>query len=61
MGLSQESLALLAQVERSHLGKIERGEHIPNLVLIFRLASNHQMPPGELVDRAASLLMNDRG
>jgi transcriptional regulator with XRE-family HTH domain len=56
MGLSQESLALLAQVERSHLGKIERGEHIPNLVLIFRLANNLKMPPGELVDRAATLL-----
>jgi len=56
MGLSQESLALLSQVERSHLGKIERGEHIPNLVLIFRLAHNLKIPPGELVGRAAKLL-----
>ncbi len=57
MGLSQESLALLAQVERSHLGKIERGEHMPNLVLIFRLASALEIAPGALVDRAAKLML----
>ena len=56
--LSQEALAHAAQVERSHLGKIERGEHMPNLVLIFRLASALSIAPGELVDRAAKLMQD---
>ena len=37
-GIAQESLAHLAGVERSHMGKIERGEHMPTLALIFRIA-----------------------
>lgn len=35
---SQEVLANLAGVERSHMGKIERGEHVPTLVIIMRIA-----------------------
>ena len=34
LGISQETLAGAAQVERSHIGKVERGEHMPNFVLI---------------------------
>src|SRR3546814_12366243 len=37
-GISQEALALRADVERSHRGKIERGEHAPNLALVMKLA-----------------------
>src|SRR3546814_10041378 len=37
-GISQEALALRAGVERSHLGKIERGEHQPNLGLVLKIA-----------------------
>jgi transcriptional regulator with XRE-family HTH domain len=55
-GISQEELANLAQVERSHMGKIERGEHMPNFVLILRLANALQISPGALVDKAASLI-----
>lgn len=36
--MSQELLANLAGIERSHMGKIERGEHIPTLVIIMRIA-----------------------
>jgi transcriptional regulator with XRE-family HTH domain len=50
--MSQEELSHLAGVERSHMGKIERGEHVPNLVLIFRLASALSVKPGLLVDQA---------
>ncbi len=52
MGLSQEELASAAHVERSHMGKIERGEHMPNFVLILRLAKALMISPGTLVDRA---------
>ena len=37
-GLAQEELAALAEIERSHMGKIERGEHMPTLALILRIA-----------------------
>lgn len=56
IGISQEELASRAQVERSHMGKIERGEHMPNFVLILRLANALQISPGALVDQAASLI-----
>jgi len=38
-GIAQESLAHLASVERSHMGKVERGEHMPTLAIIFKIAS----------------------
>ncbi len=37
-GIAQEELASLAGIERSHMGKIERGEHMPTLALILRIA-----------------------
>lgn len=36
--IAQETLAHLAGIERSHIGKIERGEHMPTLVIILRIA-----------------------
>ena len=37
-GISQEALANLADIERSHMGKVERGEHMPTLVIVFKIA-----------------------
>lgn len=37
-GIGQEDLAHQAGIERSHLGKIERGEHMPTLALILKIA-----------------------
>ena len=37
-GIAQESLAHLAGIERSHMGKIERGEHMPTLAMILKIA-----------------------
>jgi len=37
-GVAQETLALLAGIERSHMGKIERGEHMPTLAIILKIA-----------------------
>ena len=58
MGISQEALSSLASVERSHMGKIERGEHLPNLVLILRLARALEIRPGELIDVTQDLIGN---
>lgn len=38
-GVAQETLAFRAGVERSHMGKIERGEHMPTLALILKIAA----------------------
>jgi len=53
LGVSQEELGNRAQIERSHMGKIERGQHLPNLALILRLAIALSTAPGILVDKAA--------
>ena len=37
-GVAQETLAHLAGIERSHMGKIERGEHMPTLAIILKIA-----------------------
>jgi len=48
-GIAQEEMAALASVERSHMGKIERGEHMPTLALrpnaraIFRINASELM------------------
>lgn len=31
-------MAYLAGIERSHMGKIERGEHMPTLAIILKIA-----------------------
>lgn len=50
-GLAQEKLALLAGVERSHLGKIERGEILPTLPLILRLSKSLEVKAAVLISR----------
>jgi len=48
-GIAQEALAHLAGIERSHMGKIERGEHMPTLVLILKIARALGRSSGELM------------
>jgi transcriptional regulator with XRE-family HTH domain len=48
-GIAQEALAHLAGIERSHMGKIERGEHMPTLALILKIARALNRSAGELV------------
>lgn len=38
LGVAQEALAHLAGIERSHMGKVERGEHMPTLALILKIS-----------------------
>jgi len=42
-------VAALAGIERSHMGKMERGEHLPTLALIFKVANALKMSAAELV------------
>lgn len=48
-GMAQEELAALAAIERSHMGKIERGEHMPTLALILRIAIALNRSAAELI------------
>lgn len=53
-GIAQETLAFQAGVERSHLGKIERGEHMPNLSLILKIAAALKCSSAELMSATES-------
>lgn len=50
-GVSQENLALTAGVDRSYLGKIERGEGAPNIVAVVRIAAALGCSAAALVQR----------
>ena len=48
-GMAQEELAALAEIERSHMGRIERGEHMPTLALILRIAAALNKSAADLI------------
>lgn len=52
LGVSQEDLALRSNLERAHVGRIERGENQPTLWVILKLAEGLSIAPGLLVDHA---------
>jgi transcriptional regulator with XRE-family HTH domain len=52
MGLSQEALADLAGVDRSHMGKIERGERNVTFLNILRIAEAIHCKPSDLLSAA---------
>jgi transcriptional regulator with XRE-family HTH domain len=49
-GWTQERLAEVAGVAAIHVGFVERGENIPKLTMILRLAKALGVRPGELID-----------
>lgn len=50
-GVSQEDLAYRSNLERAHVGRIERGENQPTLWVILKLAEGLGVKPGVLVDQ----------
>lgn len=48
-GLSQEALADAAEIDRSHMGKIERGERNVTFLNIARIAKALQCKPSDLL------------
>ena len=55
-GIAQEELAALAEIERSHMGKIERGEHMPTLALILRIAVALNRSAADLIAATEEIL-----
>ena len=47
-GVSQEALAVDADVDRSYMGGIERGEHNLTVMNIVKIAGALDMPPSAL-------------
>ena len=58
-GVAQEALAHRAKVERSHMGKIERGEHMPTLALVLKIAKALGVSAGDLMYCTEALLPPD--
>ncbi|WP_184101185.1 helix-turn-helix domain-containing protein [Silvimonas terrae] len=51
-GLSQEALADAAGVDRSHMGKIERGERNVTILNVLRIARALGYAPSRLLEEA---------
>lgn len=49
LGLSQEALADMAEIDRSHMGKIERGERNVTILNILKIAGALELKPSELL------------
>lgn len=48
--LTQEDLALLCGIDRTHIGRIERLERNPGLEILDKIALGLKIPLGELLD-----------
>jgi len=57
--ISQEALAGLAGIERSHMGKIERGEHMPALTAVWKLSCALGITASQLLAVAERKLPNE--
>jgi transcriptional regulator with XRE-family HTH domain len=51
-GISQEQLALLAEVNRTYVGGVERGEENISLLTIQKLATILRLKPSALLSKA---------
>jgi DNA-binding XRE family transcriptional regulator len=58
--IAQDAFAVMADVDRSYYGKLERGERQPSLALLMRIAHGLGVPPGELVNRVEKTMKRRR-
>jgi transcriptional regulator with XRE-family HTH domain len=59
-GLSQEALAEAAELDRTYISGIERGERNPSLTNILKIAAALKTRPSELLARAEALQARKR-
>lgn len=48
-GISQEELGLRSSLHRTEIGLLERGERVPRIDTLIKVASALSIPPGELL------------
>ena len=60
-GVAQDAFALVAKVDRSYFGKLERGERQPSLALLLRIATALEVPGALLVELSEAAMKADRG
>jgi transcriptional regulator with XRE-family HTH domain len=56
VGMSQEGLALAADVERSYLGRVERGQSQPTLFVVLKVAAALGVSASDLVSQVEKRL-----
>lgn len=63
--MSQEQLALNAEIDRSYIGGVERGEHNLTVITLYRIADALDVAPAALVagslaaaERVDSMMLN---
>lgn len=54
--ISQEALAVQAGIERAYMGRIERGETMPTLTLILKVARGLELSAGIILTETELLL-----
>jgi transcriptional regulator with XRE-family HTH domain len=55
-GLTQEQLALEADIQRNYVSLIERGINQPTITIIFKLAAGLKCKPSALISEVESLV-----
>jgi XRE family transcriptional regulator, regulator of sulfur utilization len=55
-GIAQDEFSLLANVDRSYFGKLERGERQPSLALMLRICSGLGISASSLMAKVEHLL-----
>ena len=59
-GLTQEALALAAEVDRSYISQLERGLKSPTGSMLFRLCQAMNASPAELIDRLERAVIRNK-
>jgi len=50
-GISQERLAELSEIDRSYMGRIERGEMNVSLTKVYQISEALEVPPASLLEQ----------
>ncbi|MDN4607181.1 helix-turn-helix transcriptional regulator [Sporosarcina sp. F6_3S_P_2] len=61
LGYSQETLALLCNLDRTYIGLLERGKRNPSLKSIFTLSHHLNTTPSILIKEVEVILSKSRG
>ncbi|WP_216350622.1 helix-turn-helix transcriptional regulator [Paraburkholderia fungorum] len=59
-GLTQEQLALDAEIRRTYVSMLELGQHQPTLTMLFRLAGALDSTPSDLLRQVEGVLAQGR-